>query len=252
VELVPLPVDHGDPEVAMVVARDITERRRLESERATLASQIIAALEAERRQLAEDLHDDAVQALAAAQMRLSAAAAKTSDHRAVHDLQAVQETLEYAMRACRTFLFNLRPPLLDLHGLPPALHQQLDRVAEQAGCAVELDWTVTQRLAEDTEMVLFRTIQEALTNISKHAKPCKVVVRGRAKEHVVVVEIVDDGVGFDPDQVAREKPLLGHLGLPAMGERVRLAGGSLTIVSQPGQGTTVSIVVPLSPDPALA
>src|SRR6266516_6063972 len=235
------------------VAVDVTDLERAERERRALLRQLISAQETERRRLAADLHDDAVQSLTAARMHLSVVEAqldRLDDGLAIGELvKQVRENLEFAMAAARTLLFNLRPPLLDQAGLGKAVAQQLGKLAERSGCATALAWTVDERLDPDLEVLVFRVVQEALANVAKHASPATVRVRGWRDGPVLLVEVADDGAGFDPASVSeRERAAAGgHIGLASMAERIETVGGSFTLDTAPGCGTTVRIRVPIPP-----
>jgi PAS domain S-box-containing protein len=232
------------------VAVDVTDLERVERDRRNLLRQLITAQEEERRRLAGDLHDDAIQSLTAARMHLSvldhqlgrlAPAAADAVRR---QLAPARESLDNGLRAARTFLFNLRPPLLDSAGLQAALRQQLDKLAERTGWASELIWELDGRLDRELEAVAFRVAQEALANAARHAGAATVRVRGGWDGPAVLLEIADDGVGFDP-VAARERALAtGHLGLRSMAERVETAGGWLEIDAAPGRGARVVLRLP--------
>ena len=246
------PLRDLDGRVAGVVsvAVDVTDLERAERERRHLLGRLITAQEEERRRLAGDLHDDAVQSLTAARMHLSildqvvdrlggeaAAAVQPA-------LGQVRENLEQGL-AARTFLFDLRPPpLLDRAGLESALRQQLARLAERAGCTTEVTWLLEERLDRDLETVAFRVLQEALANVARHADASTVRVRGEREGSMVVIAVADDGVGFDPEAAGELAAANGHLGLRSMAERIQSAGGRLELSSRPHQGTRVVLRLP--------
>ena len=246
----PLPAEEPDGEgVAGVisVAVDITDLELGERARRQLLHQVITAQENEQRRLAGNLHDDAIQALTAARMQLSvlnAAIARVgpgADRELRDAARQVRENLEHGLAAARTFLFDLRPPLLDQEGLAPALGQQLDKLGERTGCATAFDWRVEQRLDQDLEVLVFRVVQEALANVAKHASAKLVQLRGWRDGAALEVEVTDDGVGFDEAE-ARERAMAdGHLGLRSMDERVAAADGELRVDTAPGFGTRVQL-----------
>ena len=247
------PLRDLDGRVAGVVsvAVDVTDLERAERERRHLLGRLITAQEEERRRLAGDLHDDAVQSLTAARMHLSildqvvdrlggeaAAAVQPA-------LGQVRENLEQGLAAARAFLFDLRPPpLLDRAGLESALRQQLARLAERAGCTTEVTWLLEERLDRGLETVAFRVLQEALANVARHADASTVRVRGEREGSMVVIAVADDGVGFDPEAAGELAAANGHLGLRSMAERIQSAGGRLELSSRPHQGTRVVLRLP--------
>src|SRR6266511_33253 len=254
----PLPAVDGDgDDVAGVisVAVDITDLERAERERRGLLHQLITAQESEQRRLAGNLHDDAIQALSAARIHLSVldAAMDKLGVDAEGDLRdaakQIRENLDHGLAAARTFLFDLRPPLLDREGLAPALGQQLDKLGQRKACATEFRWDVDQRLDPDLEVLVFRVVQEALANIARHAGASRVRVHGRLRDGRLEVEVDDDGIGFDEVQARERAMATGHLGLRSMAERLEAAGGELTIDAAPGHGARVRLRLPL-PDAA--
>jgi signal transduction histidine kinase len=246
------PLLDPDGHVAGVVsvAVDVTDLERVERERRHLLGQLITAQEEERRRLAGDLHDDAVQSLTAARMQLSildqvVARLGAEVAGALEPaLDQVHDNLEQGLVAARTFLFNLRPPLLDSAGLEPALRQQLAKLAERTGVKTEVTWMLEERLDRDLETVAFRVVQEALANVAKHAEASTVRLWGEREGAMVVIAVADDGVGFDPQAASERAEATGHLGLRSMAERIQTAGGRLEISSRPYQGTQVVLRLP--------
>lgn len=254
----PLPAVDGDGDgVAGVisVAVDITDLERAGRERRALLHQLITAQESEQRRLAGNLHDDAIQALSAARMQLSVleAAIEKLGVDAEGELQGAAkqtlESLDHGLAAARTFLFDLRPPLLDREGLAPALGQQLDKLAQRSACRTEFRWKVRGRLDPDLEVLVFRVVQEALANVARHAGAGRVRVTGRLVKGTLEVEVDDDGVGFDEAEARERAMATGHLGLRSMAERLEAAGGELTVDAAPGHGARVRVRLPL-PEPA--
>ena len=234
---------------AISVAVDVTDLERVERDRRHLLGQLITAQEQERRRLAGDLHDDAIQSLTAARMHLSVLHHQLERHDGVPEVVEValahaRDNLEQGLAAARTFLFDLRPPLLDSAGLEPALRQQLAKLAERTGCKTEVTWLLDERLGADLETVAFRVVQEALANVARHADATTVRVQAERDGSDVVLQVADDGVGFDPPAARERAAATGHLGLRSMAERIQTAGGSLEITSEPGGGTRVVLRLP--------
>ena len=235
----------------------VAELERAEQDRRSLLRQLVTAQEDERRRLAANLHDDTIQALAAALLHLDVLEARVDrvvrDHGGGRDTwdavrssaTRIRQNVEHGLQSARTFLFDLRPPVLDEAGLETALQRQLDRVAEQNDCAVELRWAVAERLDPDRETILFRAVQEALANVVKHARAATVAIRAWREGDMVVVEVADDGAGFDPVEALAWASAAGHLGLRFMTERVEGAGGALCIDAAPGRGTRVEFRLPI-------
>jgi two-component system sensor histidine kinase UhpB len=208
---------------------------RLEAERRQAGRAAIRAQERERRRIAQDLHDEVNQALTAVSLRLQA----TIEH-APPELQAeLVETKRLSGQAMEELLAlarQLRPTVLDDHGLIPALDSQVRHFAEQTGIRASLRVEgVARPLSPEQQLVLYRVTQESLSNIARHSGAGTVEVElsfiGRT-----LLAIRDDGTGF-----ARARD--GGLGLSGMRERALLAGGELNVRSAPGKGTRVELTL---------
>jgi two-component system sensor histidine kinase UhpB len=212
---------------------------RLESERIASATAVLRAQEGERARVARDLHDEVNQALAAVSLRLAA----TAEHAPPEFAEELAETQRLAGQAMQELLGlarELRPAALDDHGLLPALRTQVRLFGERWGIPVHFAADGTRPLlGEFEQLVVYRVVQEGLSNIARHAHAgaVKVTVLGCNTTHVKVT-ITDDGAGFLPNSL-RE----GASGLAGMRERAMLAGGHLEILSMPGGGTTVELTV---------
>jgi signal transduction histidine kinase len=218
--------------------------RQQERERAL--AKVLEATQQERIRLAADLHDGPVQELTALSYGLERVDRRleTQGPEAARALLGEQkQQLTEVTRTLRNLLSELRPPALDEHGLAGALKLYGDSFAKQANLNVSVDAQVDHRPAPEVETIVYRVTQEALTNVSKHARARHVWIRLTAVEQAVDLTIRDDGVGFDPAEAAR---LLkdGHYGLAGMRERVELGGGRLELDSRPGAGTTIGVELP--------
>ncbi len=246
-----VPVDDNGRLVALALLfHDVTALRRAEADRERLLSRLIGVQEDERRELAAGLQREVVQGLAAMLTRLDGVEERlpTSEQRARQSVRRVIQALNDSLQAARRFVFALRPPLLDGQGLVAAINHQLSKVAVETGMQTDLRWRRDERLDAALEATTFRAVQEALTNVVKHANASRLVVSGQIADGLLVVEITDDGVGFTPGEQG-EPTVDGHPGMRAMAERIALAGGSLDVRSAPNAGTTISISVPIRPRP---
>jgi two-component system sensor histidine kinase UhpB len=208
---------------------------RLETERRAAGRAAISAQERERRRIAQDLHDEVNQALTAVSLRLQA----TIEH-APPDLRAelieTKRLSSQAMEELLTLARQLRPAILDDHGLIPALQAQVRDFGDQAGMHANFNTRgTTPRLTPEQQLVIYRVTQESLSNIAQHSGAETVDVElsfiGRT-----MLRINDDGCGFVQGRD-------GGLGLSGMRERALLAGGNLSIWSTPGQGTRVELTI---------
>ncbi len=261
IELRNTPVYDGSGQLVAIegIARDVTDRKRAEEElrdnfellrrtddqRRRLLERLVAAQEEERNRIAGDIHDDPVQKLAAAAIRLEMLRKRARDSEEKEMLDLLQGSLDQALLSLRHMLFELRPPRLDTDGLASAMSEYLDRTAQDAGLRFE----VRNRLADDppleTRTIAYRIAQEALVNVRKHGNATRVDVELEERDGGLVVRIVDDGRGFALAEALGTGP--GHLGLSSMKERAELAGGQLSVDSSPGAGTTVELWLPLPP-----
>jgi signal transduction histidine kinase len=217
-----------------------TRTRELEA----LSMRLLRVQEDERRQVARELHDQIGQMLTGMKFQLEAAAAD-----AVMPLQGkLREILIQAtdlLARTRQLTLQLRPQLLDDLGLKPALEWHLQVFARQTGIAVEGEFSLPEgRLLGELETTIFRVVQEALTNVARHAgaNAANVTVVGTGTH--ILVEVTDRGRGFDLERVRATHE---SLGLASMAERVGLAGGTMEIVSSPGKGTRVHASFLLAP-----
>jgi signal transduction histidine kinase len=197
----------------------------------------IEAAEQERRRWARELHDETLQGLAGLNVLLRSALSAGGDalERAVRE---ATWTIEEQIAALRALIADLRPAVLDELGLVPAIETLAGRVAVIEGLEIQQDLQLGERrLAPEIESTLYRLVQEALTNVGKHARAERAWVSLRDAGGTVTVEVRDDGVGFDTSS-----PTAGF-GLTGMRERVALAGGQITI-SSAADGTVVTAAVP--------
>ncbi|MBK6980516.1 MAG: PAS domain S-box protein [Betaproteobacteria bacterium] len=230
---------------------DITERRRAEDARfayagrlEALSRRVIEVQEDERRALARELHDEIGQVLTAVRLNLKAVERYGVSGPAEEAVTDSLGIVERAIAQVRSLSLELRPPLLDDLGLAPALRWLCEGQAARSGVPIDVEVE-----PDDIEMpaaqsvACYRVVQEALTNVARHAKARQVRVRVARDGSSVSVVVQDDGKGFHPAE-SRDRPSLGLLG---MEERVRLLGGAFGIQSSPGAGTRVSATFEVSP-----
>jgi signal transduction histidine kinase len=224
-----------------VVVRGATERetraeevRGIAERRAALA-RLVSAGEEERRRIAGDIHDDSIQVMTAAGMRLQILRRSLDDPEQLSLLRELDETVKLSISRLRHLIFELRPSALDNEGLSAALRAYLDEADATTATTYLLDDRLTSQPSEANRVVLYRITQEALTNVRKHARASHASVTLGSRDGGTYVTVRDDGVGFTPD-IATARP--GHLGLAAIRERAELAGGWLRVESNPS-GTTV-------------
>jgi PAS domain S-box-containing protein len=236
-----------DGVLATAFIRDMTRRqaqtdleRHLAERRAVLAH-LVNAGEEERRRIASDIHDDSIQAITAAGMRLQILRRRITDAEQLALLGELEQTIQLSIERLRHLLFELRPPALDRDGLSSALRLYLDQIRLQVPLRYHIDDRLVSQPLPETRLILYRIAQEALTNVRKHAQADSVRILLDRRPEGYLVRIADDGIGFSGNEAATGP---GHIGLVAMRERAELAGGWLRIESRVGAGTTVEFQIP--------
>lgn len=209
------------------------------------AEQIVLLQETERRRLAGEIHDGISQRIVSLSFHLSAAADALAHNPggAAEQIARAQELAAAALDETRNAIAGLRPPVLDDLGLAASL-ESLARSTQLPHVQVD---TVSTALPEHIETAVYRIAQEALQNVMKHARAQHVHLRLAITTEVVVLEVSDDGAGFDP-AATDERVGPGGYGLPGMQQRAELLGGALIADSAPGRGTTVRLRVPIPPE----
>jgi nitrate/nitrite-specific signal transduction histidine kinase len=228
----------------LTVLQSLAHQAAIAIENARLYHQArqLAVME-ERNRLARDLHDSVTQSLygvtlfaeAAERLLMAGDVSLAADH-----IRELRLTAQESLREMRLLIFELRPLILGEHGLAAALQVRLESVEGRSGLETVLEVEgEDHRLPAEIEGGLYRIAQEALNNALKHAQAHQVKVYLRWEPVPIVLEISDDGVGFDPTKICQQ----GGLGLPGMEERATQLGCQLSIQSQPGQGTRVRVEV---------
>ena len=238
--------------IGMVVT-DMTEARRTEELLRTLTHRVVQAQEAERRRLALDLHDHITQLVCATLVRSQTLANQLSEHDGVLKEEAItlREMLGQTAGEVERISRGLRPSVLDELGLTVVLRATTKEFAERTGVPVKLTCVpLPARLPADTELTLYRILQEALKNVERHARAHQVTVKLTKRKTVVQLVIHDDGIGFNPENHSSRSKAKGGLGLLSMRERAICSGGILNVksVRRAGltkTGTTIEVCIPL-------
>jgi len=230
-----------------LVVTDMTEARRNEKLMRALAHRIVVVQEAERTRVALELHNNITQLLIAVQFSSQALADKLTvrDGPAKREADTLRSLLSQTAAEVERISRNLRPSLLDQLGLFAVLRPTCTEFAARTGVAVQLAGTpLAERLPADTELALYRIVQESLKNVEKHARARHVSVSLRQTSAFVRLVITDDGIGFDSRHHAARRKDQAVLGLAGMRERAACVGGTLTIKSGLRAGTSVTVVIP--------
>ena len=263
---------NGEPSGSLELNTDITQQKRTQEalksaheeldhrvrERTTelsdanrrlqiLSQRLMEIQESERRAIARDLHDEIGQALTAIKMNLREIGENSKTLAVEKQVSDSLQILDQVIQHTRNLALDLRPSMLDELGLIPALRWYVGRQAKRAGWRLDfLADEVTTRPAADIEISCFRLTQEALTNVARHAKATEVEVHLHSRPTRLDLTIRDNGIGFDVKVVRANTRAGTSIGLSGMEERVRLAGGHISILSTPMAGTEVHASFPLN------
>ena len=244
----PLGRDGDGRRLAISMAADVTARRRAEGDVRRVSSQLLRAEERERRRVSQELHDELGGLLTSLQMSLKMNPAQSEAARA--ELAESEGLVRTMLDKVRDLSLDLRPSLLDDLGLGPALDQLVGRFSARTRIDVDLRCEVAagDRFPTDAETTAYRVVQEALTNVARHAGAARAQVLCHREPGRLVVHVVDDGDGFDPDRSDPDGFDPGgaeSAGLAGMRERAELAGGRFELTSAPGAGTRVTVSLPV-------
>lgn len=228
---------------------EVFEHKKAEAARMLLLRRLVTAQEEERRRISRELHDHMGQYLSTMILRLKTLQLLAAGQEPVRlNLQQLQELTGKLVDEMHHLAWELRPAALDDLGLQTALQNYTEKWAMRSGITVDFHAAgfERRRLPSELETTIYRLVQEALTNVLKHAEARRVsVIVERRREHVLVI-VEDDGKGFDLESGAHPWGAGRGLGLLGMKERVALVGGAFNIESAPGGGATVRIRVPVS------
>jgi signal transduction histidine kinase len=201
---------------------------------------VVEGQEIERKRLARELHDETGQALTSILLGLKSLEQGSSSEEDRERVADLRELVVSTLQDVRRLAVQLRPAALDDFGLAPALDRLAETHRAHEGVAIDLEVRLRdERLPEEVETTVYRIVQEALTNVAKHADAARISILVARKNDSVVAVIEDDGAGFDLDGVGDES-----LGLAGIRERVALLGGRLRLETAPGKGTTIAAEVP--------
>jgi signal transduction histidine kinase len=217
-----------------------------EEQRRMVLNQMLRAEADERQRIAEELHDDTVQVLTATLLSLDRQ--RLSDERgnpeeAAEAAVKARHTLALALDRTRRLMFELRPPLLEAHGLAPAVRDLVEHANQELGLEISVEVEVP-RYAGDFETLVYRIVREAVANVRRHARAHRLEVTLVHADGELTGTVTDDGRGFDVHRALDRHRTRLHLGLDATIERIRLAGGDIEIDSAPGEGTRLRFRIP--------
>jgi two-component system sensor histidine kinase DegS len=223
-----------------------------EQHRAQLMTQLLSAQEQERKRIARDIHDGPLQELGV--LLLSLERSKRQIEAGAVDeglagLSRLRTDVQGAIAMLRALISDLRPPVLDTSGLLGALDYLAGRIGRETSIIVDVSSRIGSRLDPSLEVVVFRLVQEALSNIRQHAQAQHAWIRLERRGAELHLDVRDDGQGFAVSRGVRQALATGHIGLASMRERVEAVGGTLVIESTPRQGTVLHFTLPFHSDP---
>ncbi len=254
VEVSAIPIHYQGLPAVQLIARDISERKKVEAEiweyqnmLKRLSSDLILAEEAQRRNLAIVLHDHLGQSLAMAKIKMAGVLNSVADEELLENLKAIEKDISDAVKQTRSITYELSPPVLHELGLVVALEWRLEKFSEETGIKTSYEHNADAvELRNEQEVILFRSVDEILKNIIKHAEANIVLITAQATRYAFMVKIQDNGSGFDTTILKPQQRKTGSFGLFSIKERIEYLGGVLDIQSEIGNGTTVTLNVPVS------
>ena len=234
------------------IQRDVTDKyqdneqlRESRQQLRALAARLQKVREEERTGIAREIHDELGQALTGLKLDIAWMKQRLPrDHEVLAQCASIIHRIDGTLSAVRRIATELRPSVLDQLGLAAAIEWQGQEFAGRTGIEVVMEVCPDgASIPDDLGSSAFRILQESLTNVARHAKAARVTIRLEQTPALLMLEVTDDGVGIQPVRLTGSS----SLGLIGMRERAEACGGELSIVGQPGRGTTVSLRVPLTP-----
>lgn len=242
-----LVLDKGEPVAFQHIARDITEQKAMNQNLRFYLQQATRAQEEERKRISHELHDDTIQGLVVLSRQLDALATggKGIPDDAKHRLEELWQQTNNITQGVRRLSQDLRPVAIDRLGLLPAIRWLAEDVSKYSGVDIKVKVVGKEhRLPEETAIAFFRIIQEAMRNVWRHSGAGHAEIIVEFKENKARITVSDDGKGFKLPEKFGDLARDGKLGLTGMQERAQLVGGTLTVKSSPGQGTTITVEAP--------
>jgi len=238
----------GQPKAYQLIARDITEEKRMEENLRFYVHEVTKAQEEERKRIARELHDETAQELVVLSRQLDSLISMPGkvSKRDIKLLEGVRTQVDETLEGVRRFSQDLRPSAIDDLGLLPALDWLVSDLEKHFDLTIGMAVLGPERrFSPEVELVLFRVAQEALRNVWKHSRASRAWLTVEFGDGATTLAVTDNGEGFEVPRSVAELANVGKLGLAGMEERARLVGGKLTLESEPGEGTTVTVEVPL-------
>jgi signal transduction histidine kinase len=218
----------------------LKELQKKEAELRRALQRAVEYQEDERKRISRELHDEIGQALTSILIRLKALQDETDIETIAERLDGLRYLTSESIEELRRLAVDLRPAILDHLGILPALRWYVQQLADQSDLAIQFTGPEKiERLPEEIELVLYRVAQEGLTNAIRHSQASRVEVVLEQSPHVLRLRVIDNGKGFDPQNLDR------GLGLVGIRERVELLDGNCGVDTTPGEGTRLWVEIPL-------
>ena len=240
-------ISGGKPQSFQNMARDITEERKLQDNLQFYLRQVLQAQEEERKRLARELHDDTSQQILLLTHGVDNIASK-ADHylpkELRNELEKLYELSQQTYQNIKHYAQALRPSILDDLGLVAAIKWLAEEIHKLSGIEIQVKTDIIPLLPPETQLVLFRIVQESINNVHRHSGASEASITVECQGAEIRVTISDNGKGFKLPRQLSEFAGQGKLGLTGMEERVQLIGGELEVSSQEGKGTTIIVKAP--------
>lgn len=240
-------VSDGKPQAFQNLARDITEERRLQDNLQFYLRQVLQAQEEERKRLARELHDDASQQILLLTHGIDNLASRAETclpEELRNEATKLYELSQQTYQNIKHYAQALRPSILDDLGLVAAIKWLAEETRRLGGIEIRVETDALPPLPPETQLVLFRIVQEAISNIHRHSGASEASIAVKCQDNEVTLTIGDNGRGFQLPKQLSDFSRRGKLGLTGMAERAQLIGGQLDVVSQLGNGTTLVLRAP--------
>jgi PAS domain S-box-containing protein len=240
--------DNGNTLFYEGTVEDLTHQKEAQRKIHTLSQQLLRAQESERQMISRELHDRIAQDLAAAKIGCDTLFDNSSEYSPLlHEKTArISETLQYSINSVRDLAYDLRPPGLDQVGFVETVSDYCEEFSEKTGIEIELSSVDMdhRQLDSNTQINLYRLVQEGFNNVRKHANAGRMTVGLVGSSQKIILTVEDDGRGFDVEERMASMDHEKRMGLRSMEERTRLLGGRFDIRSAPGKGTSIMIEIP--------
>jgi len=236
-----------DPDFRTVIESFSAMLDRMALESRAYSAKVFETIEDERRRIGRELHDETSQSLAAALLNLDMAEKSMDSGSAPFGhVVAARDIMHHCLGQLRLLVYDLRPSMLDDFGLAPAVRWYVETHLQASGVRVVTDIDSIQgRLPPELETAVYRIVQEALSNVARHAHATRAILHVNTSPDHVSLSVSDNGIGFDPKAVGRARDSQSGVGLLSIRERVEALDGSMTVYSVLDRGTQIQVLIPL-------